>query len=1011
MFLRSKTLRAAAVLALALAFAPVSSQVVPVASAVVGDCNPDPSWGTLNPSYADQVVTLTNQHRSDLGLVTLQVSPTLTKAAQWKALHMAGYSYLGHDDPAPPVARSPGQRLEACGYPVSQAGWGENIAYGYATPSSVMNGWLNSAGHKANIENSTYRAIGVGAASTASGVYYWSQEFGTLVDSGGGGGGGAPTVTLTSYPPSTTTVTSASFAWTTSGTVTSMTCSLDNAVATACTSPRAFNPLTVGTHTFRVNVSNSSGSNGATYTWTVSNDPQPGSPPSVTITSGPSATTTATSASFSWSAGGSPTSTVCSLDNAPASSCASPAGYSGLASGAHTFRVTVSNFYGSQAATYSWTISAPAGSAPTVTITNGPGSSTTSSVANFYWSTSGTVTSTTCTLDNLSPVACASPASYGNISLGSHTFKVTVSNASGSNTATYNWSVTGSLPSVWISSGPSLSTMLTSANFYFYTYGSVQTTTCSLDGDTPVACTSPKGYSGLAPGTHSFRVTVSNAAGSQSASYMWTVLGGTGSAPTVALTTTPASSTTATNATFAWSTSGTVTGTTCSLDGAAAISCSSPTTYSSLAVGTHSFRVTVANSFGSQSATYNWTVAAPAPPGTAPTVSITDGPGGSTTSTSASFGWTTSGTVSSTVCSLDGATPAACSSPAGYNGLAVGSHTFKVTVGNTYGNASATYNWTITAPSSGSAPTVNVTSGPASGTLSTDASFSWTTSGVVVSTTCSLDGAVPVTCAPPKLYGGLALGSHTFRVTASNQYGSTTGTYTWTIAAPAGAPPTVSITPYSGVSRTPTFYWTTTGSPTSTTCSLDNGPAQSCSSPGGRHGHEGRQPHLHGHGRERPRVALGNRVLVRVLGALAAAVGASPGGRRRFLRPPAIHRNPWHHVPRGTGPRGTNQGVATNGWCKGCGEQTGSPSCRPRRGDRGRGGDQRRRGSRGGSTDRDAHRPGRGDRRGRERHLHDHVRGRRGKQAHTTSTGRSAWERRRRPRARTSPPGGRPAAR
>ena len=397
---------------------------------------------------------------------------------------------------------------------------------------------------------------------------------------------------------------------------------------------------------------------------------------------------------------------------APASSCASPAGYSGLASGAHTFRVTVSNFYGSQAATYSWTISAPAGSAPTVTITNGPGSSTTSSVANFYWSTSGTVTSTTCTLDNLSPVACASPASYGNISLGSHTFKVTVSNASGSNTATYNWSVTGSLPSVWISSGPSLSTMLTSANFYFYTYGSVQTTTCSLDGDTPVACTSPKGYSGLAPGTHSFRVTVSNAAGSQSASYMLDRARRDGLGPdgrtddhprlvddgherdlrVVDLRNRHGHHVLARRR------------------GGDLVLVADDLL---LARGRHAlFRVTVANSFGSQSATYNWTVAAPAPPGTAPTVSITDGPGGSTTSTSASFGWTTSGTVSSTVCSLDGATAVTCSSPAGYNGLAVGSHTFKVTVSNTYGNASANYNWTITAPSSGSAPTVNVTSVP-----------------------------------------------------------------------------------------------------------------------------------------------------------------------------------------------------------------------------------------------------------------------------------------------------------
>ena len=670
---------------------------------------------------------------------------------------------------------------------MSQAGWGENIAYGYQTPSTVMNGWLNSAGHKANIENSTYRAIGVGAASNSSGIMYWSQEFGTLVDSGGGGGGSAPTVSLTSFPPATTTVTSASFAWTTSGTVSSTTCSLDGAAATACTSPRAYNPLTAGQHTFRVTVSNSSGSNGATYSWTISNDPPPGTAPSVTITSGPGSSTTSTSASLSWTAGGSPTSTVCSLDGGATGPCTSPAGYSGLAAGPHSFRVTVSNFYGSQSATYSWTITSPAGSAPTATFTSGPGSSTTSSVANFYWATTGTVSSTTCTLDNLSPVSCSSPASYGNISIGSHVFRVTVSNATGSNTATYNWTVTGSLPSVWISSAPSLSTMATFATFYFYTFGTVTSLTCSLDGEAPVPCTSPKSYAGLAPGTHNFKVTVANGAGSQSASYMWTVLGGTGSPPTVSLTSAPASSTTDTTAGFAWSTSGTVTGTTCSLDGAAALACSSPASYTGLAVGPHSFRVTVSNSFGTRP-----------PPTAGPSPRrrprarrrrhdhrraglehdrdrrelrvVDDGP-------------------------RDGhhvlarrrrgdRMLLAC----GYTGLGTGPHAFRVTVSNTFGNQSATYNWTISPPAAGSAPTVTVTGGPGSSTLSTDATFSFTTTGIVATTTCSLDGGAGTTCNSPKGYGGLVVGPHSFKVTVSNEYGSNSATYSWTIAPQAGLP-------------------------------------------------------------------------------------------------------------------------------------------------------------------------------------------------------------------------------
>ena len=74
---------------------------------------------------------------------------------------MAYYGYMQHDDPAPPIARLWYQRVQACGY--AGSGMGENIAYGYPTPQDVMNGWLNSPGHKANIENASYRAIGVGA--------------------------------------------------------------------------------------------------------------------------------------------------------------------------------------------------------------------------------------------------------------------------------------------------------------------------------------------------------------------------------------------------------------------------------------------------------------------------------------------------------------------------------------------------------------------------------------------------------------------------------------------------------------------------------------------------------------------------------------------------------------------------------------------------------------------------------------------------------------------------------
>src|SRR3982751_277260 len=91
------------------------------AASFVGNCSPDSSWPAQNASLSSQVLTLINQHRAGMGLGQLVSSPSLTASAVWKARHMAAYNYMAHDDPAPPLARSPGDRIAACGYP--SAGW------------------------------------------------------------------------------------------------------------------------------------------------------------------------------------------------------------------------------------------------------------------------------------------------------------------------------------------------------------------------------------------------------------------------------------------------------------------------------------------------------------------------------------------------------------------------------------------------------------------------------------------------------------------------------------------------------------------------------------------------------------------------------------------------------------------------------------------------------------------------------------------------------------------------
>ena len=144
------------------------------ATTAAGDCSPGSDWGTLRADFAAQTVDLVNAHRATLGLSQLAVGSALQASAVWKARHMAKYGYMAHDDPAPPVSRSTGERMAACGVTGS---WGENIAAGYPSPASVVSGWLNSPGHRANIENPNYVSMGSGAAASASGQLYWAHTF------------------------------------------------------------------------------------------------------------------------------------------------------------------------------------------------------------------------------------------------------------------------------------------------------------------------------------------------------------------------------------------------------------------------------------------------------------------------------------------------------------------------------------------------------------------------------------------------------------------------------------------------------------------------------------------------------------------------------------------------------------------------------------------------------------------------------------------------------------------
>lgn len=122
-----------------------------------------------NLSYVEQVVALVNEERAKEGLNPVTLDAEISAAAQVRA-HEAAQSF-SHTRPN---GTSCFTALKEAG--ISYKGAGENIAYGQATPAAVMNDWMNSSGHRANIMNAKYTKIGVGY-TVVGGVAYWSQFF------------------------------------------------------------------------------------------------------------------------------------------------------------------------------------------------------------------------------------------------------------------------------------------------------------------------------------------------------------------------------------------------------------------------------------------------------------------------------------------------------------------------------------------------------------------------------------------------------------------------------------------------------------------------------------------------------------------------------------------------------------------------------------------------------------------------------------------------------------------
>ncbi|MEV6948855.1 CAP domain-containing protein [Streptomyces sp. NPDC051172] len=154
--------------------APPTIQPPATTTAPPASQTPEPT-GSAPTAPADtvaQVVALVNKERAAAGCGPLTEDAQLEKAAQGHSDDMAARNFYDHTNPD---GVDPWQRIHAAGYPGGTLG--ENIAKGNPTPQDVMDAWMNSPEHRANILNCSFEDIGVGV-NTGPGGPWWTQDFG-----------------------------------------------------------------------------------------------------------------------------------------------------------------------------------------------------------------------------------------------------------------------------------------------------------------------------------------------------------------------------------------------------------------------------------------------------------------------------------------------------------------------------------------------------------------------------------------------------------------------------------------------------------------------------------------------------------------------------------------------------------------------------------------------------------------------------------------------------------------
>lgn len=424
---------------------------------------------------------------------------------------------------------------------------------------------------------------------------------------------------------------------------------------------------------------------------------------------------------------------------------------------------------------------------PETTITSAPAEFSPTGTATFEFVASKPGARFECVVDGTPLGACTSPYSKA-LSDGSHSFSVRAISASGESDASpaeHLWSIDTVAPITTLTDAPAKTDNSTMVHFSFIANEMNVGFECSLDGGAFAACRSGDEFGPIGDGAHSFSVSAKDRAGnldSSPAIHTWTV---DTSTPDTTLLSGPVGNTGSPTATFTFISPDAGAGATfeCSLDGAALAACTSPAEYSGLAMGVHTFAVRVRDATGNvdpSPATRTWTVDL-----TAPETTIDDPPSGTVAMASVIIAFTSDESDVTYACSLDGRSPAPCTSPFSATMLAQGPHTFSVTATDMAGHTDATpatASWTVDTV----APVLSITAGPDEGaTIGPRVGFMWSASEGDVE--CRLESEATFRPCPNPFTFNAPAGAHTFYLRATDGAGTSTAverSFTIACAAP-----------------------------------------------------------------------------------------------------------------------------------------------------------------------------------------------------------------------------------